>query len=232
MSKLTMTEQRGISVGAAVKALALEFPKRPHKNYTVRKEDLVGNMYIRFFFHKKEPDDFLVEAQVSWPDGQEGYGSVEIVYQSESDPNLKVTRKFACWKKGRIVKVQLWYKPPGLYGFQTRYGLRYPRGSWMVSQFDPFEWAGMIMVILMVSVVFAALFAFLPIQEVFEMRPVAQKFVSHAIMVLGALFLGFLGYSTILGTFRLNTWTAWLNDINEVKSSNAKKAKKKADAAA
>ncbi|MBI2109366.1 MAG: hypothetical protein HYT93_04330 [Parcubacteria group bacterium] len=123
-----------INRDAAEKAIALVFPeKKIHSSdahwKTGEQYTLMATLWDKYWdkdvTHTNSP--IGVRAVVSWPEGQDEYGLVEV----SSLPNFpRVERKFGCWKNTETGEVEVVKesKPPEMYQFWFAHGVKTPRG--------------------------------------------------------------------------------------------------------
>jgi len=121
-SKDVVTKTKRVNLDVALQAFSLWSGGEPPDHYkyeqtTLQKFHLSGSVGGK-----------IADVDVSWPEGQEQYGFVEVTWLSSEQSGKQMTRKYACFKVGSHVHVREWYRLSELIQYQYRYGLELPNG--------------------------------------------------------------------------------------------------------
>ncbi|MDP3725688.1 MAG: TIGR04086 family membrane protein [bacterium] len=127
---MSFTETRNVNIEIAKKAI-LVATGRELRHFDITEESF-GKFMLTGDLRSGKYETNSVKAFVSWSDGQDGHGSVEVEYgyltTTECTAGETGKKRYACWKNEKgAVEVAPWYTPPKVYEYQRTYGLKYPR---------------------------------------------------------------------------------------------------------
>jgi len=139
MKTSTVTETELISTKVAMAAISLMFNGASLRHYKTRRRKNPESFILSGTFpasNKQIAVGTTVEAVISWSEGQEGIGSVEVSRQAKPE-YTPVVRKYSCWKnEAGEVEVEQWYEPfDELHRLQRKHGMEWPRNKKLYNWF-------------------------------------------------------------------------------------------------